>query len=202
MIRINLATGASASSGGIVFEGGGPAETSQSELQKQGLIRLALLCLGPLALWYYQQTTLPGLINERNQLQGQIAEMVDFNTRAERSVQEITKFKEDEQRIQSRIAYLDRIAKNRSRDIKILELIQQVIPEKAWLNKLDMNNGKILIGGMALSDFEVSGFMESLAKSVFFLDVNLMRSSEVQFDGLNLKSFEISCTVERPRANE
>ncbi|HRO66611.1 MAG TPA: PilN domain-containing protein [Pseudobdellovibrionaceae bacterium] len=203
MIRINLVKGSSAAgSGGIVFEGAGPLESTQSDVQKQGLIRVVLLCLGPILLWYYQQATLPGLINERNHLQNQINEMVDFNTKAERSVQEIKKFKEDEARIQSRIGYLDRISKNRSRDIKTLELIQQVIPEKAWLNRLEMNNGKLLIGGMAFSDFEVSGFMESLAKSVYFLDVNLMRSSEVLFDGLNLKSFEISCTVERARTNE
>ncbi|MBX3040280.1 MAG: PilN domain-containing protein [Bdellovibrionaceae bacterium] len=203
MIRINLAKSQGATaSGGIVFEGGGPSDASQSEIQKQGLIRLVLLCLGPLLLWYYQQSTLPGLIAERNSLQTRISEMVDFNTRAERSVQEITKFKEDEARIQSRIGYLDRISKNRSRDIKTLELLQQVIPEKAWLNKLEMNNGKLLVGGMALSDFEVSSFMESLAKSIYFVDVNLMRSTEVLFDGLNLKNFEISCSVEKVKANE
>ncbi len=202
MIRINLVSSSAPSAGGIVFDGTTPSLSEESEVQKQGLIRLVLMLMGPIALYFYQQSVLPDLLRQRSTLQSEIAEMRDFNTKAERSVAEVKKFKEDEQRIQSRISYLDQIAKNRTRDIKILELLQQVIPEKAWLNRLEMNRGRLTIGGMAMTDFDVSSFMEALAKSVYFLDVNLVRSNEAVFDGLNLKDFEISCTVERPVSNE
>lgn len=206
MIRINLVNASNQGAGGIVFEGGSPGnvdiEFIDTAVQKQGALRLAMIFAGPLALWAYQQMTIPELERQRNQVSSTISELKDFNTRAERSVLEIRKFKEDEQRIQARISHLDKISKNRTRDIKILELIQQVIPEKAWLTNLEMKSGLLTISGLAMSDFEVSSFMEAMAKSIYFLDVNLVSSTEVTFDGLNLKSFEIKCTIERSPENE
>lgn len=206
MIKINLVNASNQGAGGIVFEGGGPGsvdiEIIDTTIQKQGALRLAMIFAGPLALWGYQQMTIPGLEKQRDQVSSEIAELKDFNTRAERSVLEIKKFKEDEQRIQARISHLDKISKNRTRDIKILELIQQVIPEKAWLTNLEMKSGSLVISGLAMSDFEVSSFMEAMAKSIYFLDVNLLSSAEIVFDGLNLKNFEIKCTIERAPENE
>lgn len=196
MIKINLLNTTTAP-GGLVFESAGPEGLSQSEIQKQGALRLLVIFLGPVALWMYQQNSIPELIKTRSSLNSQLTEVQEFNNRAAQSVEEIKRFKQDEERIKARIAYLDRISKNRNREIKILELIQQTIPEKAWLNKLQMSSGRMVIGGMALSDYDVSSFMEGLSRSVFFTEVNLLSSAETNFDGLNLKGFEISCLTER-----
>lgn len=206
MIRVNLAnriqTAPPQSGGAISFDGGDLGDLNDGEVKKQGIIRLLMIFIGPIALFYYQQSSLPALLQEQNGRQAQLTELQEFNTKAARSVEEIKKFKEDEQRIQARISFLDGISKNRTRDIKVLELIQQIIPEKAWLTKLEMRSGTLRIQGLALSDFEVSSFMEGLSKSIFFLDVNLISSAEVAFDGMSLKDFEIACIVERRATNE
>src|SRR5690606_20209613 len=121
----------------------GSGDSSEAQIQKQGALRLAILFLGPVLLWVYQQTVIPELQTKRSQLLSEIESLREFNRGAERSVNEIKRFKEDEERIQARIAYLDGISKNRNREIKIIELIQQVIPEKSWLNRLEFNGGKV-----------------------------------------------------------
>ncbi|MNL16532.1 Fimbrial assembly protein (PilN) [compost metagenome] len=100
--------------------------------------------------------------------------------------------------IETRISALEKISKDRQREIRVLDLVQQLIPEKAWLTRLQINPDKVVIQGLALSDFEVSTFLESLTKSVFLMDVNLVSSSESITDGVSLKRFEISCVLERP----
>jgi type IV pilus assembly protein PilN len=62
-----------------------------------------------------------------------------------------------------------------------------------------LNPDKVIVQGMAISDFEVSQFLEALTKSVFLMDVNLVNSTEVIVDGNSLKKFEISCVLERPQ---
>jgi type IV pilus assembly protein PilN len=197
VIRINLAGAKSAGQPilNLQIESGG---FTPAEAQKQGLIRLIIIVLAPLALWLYQENTLPALISERNSKSQTLMELQEYNAKMARSVQEIKKFKEDEAKIQARIDYLDKLSKNRLREIKILDLIQQVIPEKVWLTTVESRSGRLSLSGMAMSDFDISIFMESLAKSVFFVDVNLMSSVETTFDGLDLKKFEILCVTEKP----
>lgn len=196
MIKINLASKAPAApsavsgiSGDIIY--------MPSELRKQALMRLLIILILPMALWGYQQAKVPELLDKQAAEQRRLEELQSYNGQMEKSVQEIKKFKDDEAKIQARIDTLDRLAKNRYREIKVLDLIQQVIPEKVWLTKLDANDGKIVVAGYAMTDFDISSFMESLAKSVHFVDVNLLNSTESQLDGLTIKAFEIGCSLEK-----
>lgn len=197
MIRINLASarGTATSAPGLVFEG---SSSDSGDVQKQGLLRIILIIMGPLALYAYQQTTLPDLISARAVKTGHLEEMRQYNVKMTRSVEEIKRFKDDERKIQARISYLDKLTKDRWREIKVLDLFQQVIPEKVWITKVQSGAGKMQISGMAMSDFEVSAFMEALSKSIYFVDVNLASSAETSFDGLTIKKFEIICMMEKP----
>lgn len=197
MIRINLATGSAAKPQQQMFFDG-EVNYTPAELQKQGLLRLVILAVIPLALWYYETQTIPKIIAKRDELTSALDSHRSFNAKAARAVQEIKRVKEDEAKLQTRIASLQKLSKDRFREIKVLDLIQQQIPEKVWLNKIDANNGRMTLSGMAMSDFDISGFMESLSKSVYFVEVTLLSSAEQQFDGLNLRRFEILCVMERP----
>lgn len=205
MIRINLvgknAKGGAPTGGGF---GGrsdaavGDMGLSEKELQKQGILRLVVLLLVPVAMYVYESMTIPELKAAVESKTNEFNEMQEFNSRAEASVLEIKKFKEDEAKIQARIKYLEVISRGRQNEIRVLDLIQQVIPEKVWLVKLEFREGRLLLSGLAMSDFEISGFMESLAKSVFFSDVKLESSAEQVVDGLNLKRFEVLCQLGAP----
>ena len=199
MIKINLAQARSGpANNASSMSLSGDAILTTGDLQKQGLLRLLILVIFPAALYFYQESTLPDLVKTRNDKSSQLQKLRSYNQQMERSVQEIKKFKEDEAKIQSRINYLERVSKNRLRQVKIMELIQQIIPEKIWLSRLDANETKLTILGMAMTDYDVSQFMEGLTKSVYFTDVNLISSGEQVFDGLNVKNFEISCSLEKP----
>jgi len=54
-----------------------------------------------------------------------------------------------------RITALNKISKDRFKEIRVMDLIQQVIPEKAWLRKIQIGQQKLMIEGTALSDYEV-----------------------------------------------
>lgn len=168
-----------------------------AELQKQGFLRLLLILVFPVGLWVYEQQTIPELVVQRDERARHFEELRSYNAKAAKSVLEIKKFKEDEARLQARITFLDRLARERLREIKVVDLVQQMIPEKVWLTRLDVNNGKLTLAGMATSDYEISGFMEGLAKSVHFVDVNLASSTDQMFEGLSVKKFELVCLMER-----
>jgi type IV pilus assembly protein PilN len=198
MIRINLAS----SRGAFIPAGGGGGESGEAiivteQVKKDALVKLIVMFLAPLALYIYESQNIPTIRAELMSKSQKLQELQAFNAKAENSVKEIKKFKEDEKKIQARISVLEKIAKDRFREVKILDLLQQVIPEKLWLNRIDIKEGKILLAGMSFSDIDVSTFMDSLSKSVFLQDVVLISSQEQIQDGMTLKKFEISCVLDK-----
>ncbi|QDK46562.1 fimbrial assembly protein [Bdellovibrio sp. ZAP7] len=200
MIKINLASNQvgtnaalGAQFGDVILEDGGGSD----EARKEALKRLVILLIPALGLYAYQEQHVPELQARLGSLQTTLSELENYNSKQAASVAEIKKFKEDEAIIEARISALDKISRDRSREIRVIDLMQQVIPEKAWLTKITLNPDRMNVQGLGLSDFEVSQFLEALTKSVFLMDVNLVNSTEVTLDGMILKKFEISAVLER-----
>lgn len=201
MIKINLAPQAVVSASSVSF-GDVEGFVTDDELRKEGLKRILVMLLFPTALYLYEMQSLPSKSAALNAKRQTLNELRAYNASSSASVAEIKKFKEEEAKMEARISALDKISKDRQREVRVLDLIQTILPEKAWLVRLEIKSDRILIEGLALSDYEVSSFMDALTKSVYLLDVNLISSREEVVDGSNLKRFDISCLLERPKRNE
>lgn len=201
MIKINLASSGAGSAASVSASLGISADgfISPDEARKEAIKRLVIMLIPALALYAYQEQNVPQKHHELNAKTQMLNELTAYNAKQSASVAEIKKFKEDEALIEARIAALDKISKDRHREIRVLDLMQQVIPEKAWITQIKITPEKVTVQGLAVSDFEVSAFLEALTKSVFLMDVNLVNSSESLVDGVSLKKFEISCLLERPQ---
>jgi type IV pilus assembly protein PilN len=200
VIKINLANAQSANAASLSSSIGmvGDSFSTSDDLRKEALKRIMIMLIAPLGLYLYEMQNIPTKQAELASKNQVLQELISYNAKQAASVAEIKKFKEDEVLIETRIGALEKISKDRQREIRVLDLVQQLIPEKAWLTRMQINPDKVVIQGLALSDFEVSTFLESLTKSVFLMDVNLVSSSESITDGVSLKRFEISCVLERP----
>lgn len=171
----------------------------QKEVQKQFLIRVLVVIMAPVGLYLYESNIMSGLRARQSSLQPQIAELAEFNSKAAEIKAEVEKFKEDEAKIQMRIQALNSLSRQRLNEIKILDFIQQVIPEKVWLSELDFKGGEILMVGYAASNDEISKFQEVLTKSAFLKNVNLASSKELVVETVPLKQFSITSLVEQAR---
>lgn len=196
MIKVNLANAAHSTA--LTGVGGG-AEifVAPDEQRKEALKRIAVILLFPLGLYVYESQNVPTIHHILATRTAYLGELQAFNARANASVAEIKKFKEDEAKIQARIAILEKLSKDRQKEIRILDLFQQVIPDKVWFTRVEMTGNKMQVSGYAMSDYDISTFMEGLSKSVFLADVNLLNSNEQVIDGVSVKRFEISCLTEK-----
>ncbi|MEK2687592.1 PilN domain-containing protein [Bdellovibrio sp. GT3] len=200
MIKINLASpavGTNAALGSQFGDGDGGEILITDETRKEAIKRLVVALIPVIGLYVYQEQHIPQLQAQLSTMQTTLRELEEYNAKQAASVAEIKKFKEDEAIIEARISALDKISRDRYREIRVMDLLQQVIPEKAWLTQVNLNPEKMNVQGLGLSDFEVSQFLEALTKSVFLMDVNLVSSTEVTVDGMILKKFEISAVLER-----
>lgn len=201
MIRINLASMGGVSMPGMdnLGLGGSNIMMAPEETRKEGLKRILIILIFPVALYVYEMKNLPDIRNQLSGKAAQLAELQAFNTKATASVAEIKNISENQAKIQARISELEKLSKDRQNEIRILDLFQQVIPEKLWFTRIESKDSHVLISGISMSDFDISGLMESLSRSVFFVDVNLLSTNEQIIDGMVFKKFEINCLTEKAK---
>ncbi len=195
MIKVNLLTRATRPVDGATSN----LETlgDEKEIQKQGIVKLILILLPAIGLYTLEMTTIPALQSERGRLQTSLNSLKSFNAGAEAAVREIKKFKEDEERIQKRIEALQKLSKSRTNEIKILKLLADVIPEKAWLNSVNVSQNRANIVGLAVSNADVNNFAEKLKSNILVADLQLVRIAEERLDnGAPLTRFEFNCLLE------
>lgn len=199
MIRINLAGMGGLSTAGMESLGidGSDIMMEPDQTRKEGLKRILIILSFPVALFAYELQNLPTIRSQLSVKNNQLAELKAFNSKSVESVAEIKKIGEDQAKIQARISVLENLSKDRQNEIRILDLFQQVVPEKLWFTKLENTGKRVTISGFSASDFDISGLMESLSRSVFFADVNLLSTNEQVIDGVAYKKFEISCLTEK-----
>lgn len=173
--------------------------TLSGTIRNQFLARVLVLLIGPVSLYLYEMNNIGQLQAQEDQLRPQLDELQAYNLKAANSKAEVDKFKQDEARIQARIMALNKISLERLNEIKILDFLQQIIPEKVWLSTVDFKNGQISLSGFAGSNDDISRFQEVLTKSAFLRNVTLSSSRETTLDNIPLKQFEISSMMERTR---
>jgi type IV pilus assembly protein PilN len=200
VIKINLAGSKKISSSSFSSPAGGddamPAGDNK-EIQKQGFLRLFVILILPAILYTYQNQNIPVLQAKLQSKRNLLQTLTSKNEQAKNAVEEIKKFKEDQAQLQKQITTLESLRKDRLREVKILDNLQKDLPEKIWLSKINLEANRMQISGTTVSDLELSSFMDNLSKSIFLKRVNLIRSSDLPFNGgLQTKSFEISCDLE------
>ncbi|MES3038937.1 MAG: PilN domain-containing protein [Bdellovibrionota bacterium] len=214
MIRVNLlsAQGLGATTRDSL-DIGGDGEVSgfdQKVLQRQALVNIFIIAFLPLCLYIVEQQTVPPKKARVAQLTIDIAELAAYNGKNAASVNEIKKFESDRDQIVKQIEFLESISQARVRDIMVLDLLQQIIPEKTWLQKVSIDSAenpasanpkasleslrvvkKLMISGYSLADAEVSDFTERLQKSALLENVINRRTADKALDATTVKEFLI-----------
>ena len=198
MIKVNLLKQQDAGSGGNTRAGTfANIRAPKLEGASQGLLVRGVAIVLPLILVYAF-----GYYND-NVMRGEIASLqqtlAKFNTdigSLKPALDSIEKLNAEKNKISKQIAELKVISKKRYVLAKIMDTIQNLIPEKAWLVKLSYKDNAILVEGRAPDDTTVSSFMQNLEESSLFANVTWIDSKEVNEPQGVVKLFNIQFNLE------
>ncbi len=107
-----------------------------------------------------------------------------------------TAFKKEKERVQVQIDTIKSLSKERLKNVKALETIQNLIPEKAWLTLLKIDENRAVFEGNAVDDKIVADFMAALEDNIYFANVRLIKSADQQSKDGTVKGFVIECGME------
>lgn len=94
--------------------------------------------------------------------------------------------------LEARIRAVKDLSKVRLREIKAIDYIQNVIPERVWLSLLDFKNDTLKIEGSAASDDQLSRFMDAIDGKSYFRNVILLKAVEEKGKSGTIKVFNIT----------
>jgi len=99
------------------------------------------------------------------------------------------------QDIETRIKAIKDLSKVRLREIKAIDYLQNIIPEKLWFTLLEFDGNSLKIEGGTTSDDQLNRFLDDMESKSIFKNVILLRSIEQKNKEGTIKVFTITSTV-------
>lgn len=162
---------------------------------KAVLGRLLVMFLFPGLLMLYEYYHIDQLQNELSIMRGKangVAQELEKSKPIAAQARELQKKIQD---LEGRIRAIKDLSKIRLREIKAVDYIQNVIPERVWLTMLNIDGDKMQVEGGALSDEQLSRFMDAIDGKSFFRNVILLRAVEEKTKDGTIKRFQISSSL-------
>jgi Tfp pilus assembly protein PilN len=179
----------------IDYEASYDSGSDESSSGKDIILKIILVLIGTGGLMAYESYNIDDL---RSQLSVVNQEKTALASELQQKQPIAIKAKELQKQIQdieARIKAIKDLSKIRLREIKAVDYLQNVIPEKVWLTSLDFKNDSLNIKGGALSDDQLNRFMDSMEGKSYFRNVILLKAVEQKSKEGTIKIFEIGSTL-------
>lgn len=96
---------------------------------------------------------------------------------------------------QQRKEIIEKLGKNKSLPVKILDEISTLLPAGVWLTAMDVKGDGINLSCTAFTNTDVVNYVDNLKNSKLFTDVYLQESVQAQTAGFTLYNFRLTVKV-------
>lgn len=104
---------------------------------------------------------------ERTRRQEQVAETQRRIDALEKQIGEVNDLKKRKKEVEDKLAVLDKLKKQRSGPVKLLDALSSAIPKKVYILDFDEKSNAVKLSGLGESHEDVSEFMRGLANVVW-----------------------------------
>lgn len=173
MIRINLlrTMGVSGVGTNVGTSASSGSEIISVDVRRQAAIKVAIILLFPILLFIWEKLRINSLQSDQVQIQQKVtaveAERASFGSTAPR-VAKANKLKE---KMTKEIKIIRELARNRLREVKALDQLQTILPDKTWISSIKIEGSKITMDGYALNESAITELMTALNTNAFFSGV-------------------------------
>jgi len=108
---------------------------------------------------------------------------------------QINRLKNDKKELERKMSVIDKLNKNRTIPVHVLDELCNNIPDKLWLNAISQSGRQINLKGVGLDNETIVNFIKGLKKSEYFGRVELTETKQIKKAGFKLKKFEINCRI-------
>lgn len=171
-------------------------EESDNSQARSAVVKVLLMSLACVGLMLYESQRLSSLRNEMASLGQELQTMQTTVTEKVAEAEGLKSVEAEAKELEDKLKLLKHLSKLRLREVKTLDLMQNSIPERAWLKSLTYEKNRFVFIGAAVSTPELSEFVKRLDESAYLTDVIVTRNREVGDASAGFRDFEFSAMVE------
>ena len=106
-------------------------------------------------------------------------------------LQEVGDLRQKVKALEEKIKVIDDLTKKKVGPVKIMESLSLATPTRLWVTEFKESGGNLAINGIAVDNQTVADFLKSLSTFVYFNNVDLVETTQIEQDGVSLKKFSI-----------
>jgi type IV pilus assembly protein PilN len=173
MIRINLL----------------PVRAIRAEFGRRQQLTIAGIAIGitvvlALGAHVLQWNRLSNLQDEREELQGEIQTL-------NAKVKQVSALRKQIGDLKGKKKVIDELAKKKIGPVRVMESLSSATPARLWLTEFKETAGSLAISGMAVDNQTIADFLKALSASGHFRNVELVETTQVEQEGVQLKKFSV-----------
>ncbi len=137
-----------------------------------------------LGVYLFQSTRLSSLKNDFAQLRKEV-EVLNAQVKGMEGI---------EKRIgvlKSKIKVIEDLNKKKTGPVRVMENLSSATPSRLWLTQFKETGGALSLNGLAVDNQTIAEFLKALSSSVYFNNVELVETTQIQQGDIPLKKFSI-----------
>lgn len=154
-----------------------------------GYVATLALGLAVCVALYMQITSTKATLEARvNVLEQQLAALKEQT----KEVKDLEKMKQE---VASKLEVISTLRKNKRGPVRVLDDLNNSLPEKSWVTTLDERDSNLMMTGVALDNQTIATFMQELEKSEYYETVDLEETKQGEVDGVGVKNFSLRAKI-------
>jgi len=125
---------------------------------------------------------------EKSNLEAELAQLQETT----KEVKELEKKRQD---LSSKLAVIATLKRNKVGPVRVLDDLNNAIPERAWLKSIREKGGVLRIEGIALDNQTIAIFMKDLEQSDYYQTIDLVETRQVIKSGVTMKEFTLNAKI-------
>ena len=158
-------------------------ETSRQQVS----IFFLLICLLLVFLGGFQFT----MYQKKKNLEAEIYAANKALKELQEKVGEVEKYKLAKKELETKLEIIELLQKGKLWVPQLLDNVGEIIPEKMWLDKLNLSGTQLSMEGFAIDHETIATFMKDLERSEYFNRVELRLTEKKEVEGVGMKSFSL-----------
>ncbi len=159
--------------------------------------RLVILLIGPLAMYFYENSQIPEFRNQIAQLSAKLAEHKQFNDKKKGLAEEIKKYEEDQTKLNAQMSFMKKVSNEKINELKLFQYLQSNTPDSVWLNKVEIKGAELTLTAETDVPADITKFLDALGNATFLISVSPL-NQDTKADSMGLG---ITTTVFNVKAN-
>ncbi len=151
-------------------------------------LSLALTAALILGVYLFQSYRRSSLEKETADLQSEIATL---NVQ----VKEVGELERKIADLKGKLKVIEDLSKKKIGPVRVMDSLSSATPPRLWLTEFKESSGNLSLNGIAIDNQTIADFLRALARSVYFKNVDLIESSQVDQDKVHLQKFSVRSQV-------